>query len=157
VRLTPLLLVAGAVVACGPFGPADDAGNSGASGNTVAELPLKRGFYVMSDTTCGNASNATLLLIRSEGMNGARDVCEFRSIEQTGPTSYRAAVACEVIPGGAIEPSTYIYEIPDTAQFSFGTEGSDFRSHFRYCEQSSLPDPWRDNDISDLLGEEAGQ
>lgn len=116
-------------------------------------MPLNRGFYVMSDTACGDASNATLLLIRRGGMNGTRDACDFRSIEQTGPTSYRAEVACIGIQGGAAEQSTYRYEIPGSVQFSYGTEHSDYRSHFHYCEQSSLPDPWRDNDISDLLGE----
>jgi hypothetical protein len=142
-----------ALVACERPGPNDGDGEKRAPANTITELPLKRGFYVMNDTACGNASNATLLLIRAGGMNGARDACDFSLIERTGPTSYRAAVACTDIQGGGVETSTYLYEILDSAQFSYGTEGSDYRSHFRYCEQSSLPDPWRDNDISNLIGE----
>jgi len=156
-RVLLLSFVAAALVACGQSGPADRMGDKGASANEIGELPLKRGFYVMHDTACGNASSATLLLIHSGGMNGARDACDFKSIEQTGPAVYRVALACKEIQRGVIEPSTYVYEIPDLTQFRYGTEGSDYRSHFRYCEQSSLPDPWRDNDISDLIGGGAGQ
>jgi hypothetical protein len=148
-RILLLLLIAPGLAACGQRGT----GENTQQANRGDDLPLKRGFYVASDTACGNASNATLLLIRSGGMNGARDTCDFRSIEQAGPASYRVAVACKAMYGEEIELSTYLLEITDTTQFSYGTEGSDYRSHFRYCEQSSLPDPWRDNDISDLLGD----
>jgi len=62
-------------------------------------------------------------------------------------------MTCKDIQDRDTGPSTHIYEIPDTAQFSYRTEDSDYRSHFRFCEQSSLPDHWRDNDLSDLIGE----
>jgi len=146
-----LTFVSGALAACSQSAPVG--GTAGEAANSLSELPLKRGFYVMSDTACGNASNATLLLIRADGMNAARTSCDFKSIEQTGATSYRAAVVCNDIQGGVPEQSIYLYEIPDSAQLSYGSEDSDYRSQFRYCEQSSLPDPWRDNDISDLIGE----
>jgi hypothetical protein len=48
---------------------------------------------VASDPPCAQASNATLMLLRRDGIGGAR-----------------------------------------------------------HCEQSRLPDPWRDNDISDVTG-----
>jgi hypothetical protein len=57
---------------------------------TVAGLPLKHGYYVDSDTPCGQASNATTTLLRREGIGGARDFCEFKKIEQTGPNTYRS-------------------------------------------------------------------
>jgi hypothetical protein len=155
-RILLLSLVAGALFACGQPGTTDGTGDNGASSGVVVELPLRRGFYVMSDTACGNASNATLLLIRRAGVNGAHAACDFESIEQTGPTSYRAAITCRYIQGGEPEASTNVYEIPDSAQFTYGTEDSDYRSHYRYCEQSSLPEPWRDNDVSDLVDEGAG-
>jgi hypothetical protein len=145
-----ILVAACALAGCGDVGPGNGAG---ATGNIVTELPLKRGFYVASDTACGRASNATLLLVHRDGINGSRDACEFRSVEQTGPTSYRAVAICNSIHVGEAESSTSVFEIPDATQFSYGAEDSDYRSHLRYCEQSSLPDPWRDNDISDLVGE----
>jgi len=146
-----ILVAACALAGCEGNAPAGN--GAGAKGNIVTELPLKRGFYVASDTACGQASNATLLLVHRDGINGSRDACVFRSVEQTGPTSYRAVVVCNNIQGGEAESSTNVYEIPDATRFSYGAEDSDYRSHLRYCEQSSLPDPWRDNDISDLLGE----
>jgi hypothetical protein len=142
-----------ALAGCGGNAPEGVGASANGNGNTVTELPLKRGFYVASDSDCGQASNATLLLVHSGGINGSRDACDFTSIEQTGPTGYRAVVACRNIQGGETESSTNVYEIPDATQFSYGADDSDYRSHFRYCEQSSLPDPWRDNDISDLVGE----
>lgn len=44
----------------------------------VAVLPLQRGYYVASDTPCAKASNATLLLLRRNGIGGARYFCEFK-------------------------------------------------------------------------------
>lgn len=151
-RVLLLSLAAGALFACGHPGTTNGTGENGGLASVMAELPLQRGFYVMSDTACGDASHATLLLVRRAGMNGARDACDFESIEQTGPTSYRAVVTCRDIQGRGTEASTNLYEIPDAVQFSYGTDDSDYRTHFRYCEQSSLPDPWRDNDISDPVG-----
>lgn len=154
VRLLPLLggLL---LVGCDRSGSADSGGESPASAATLTELPLKRGFYVTTDTACDKASNATLLLLHASGMNGARTVCDFESIEKTAPANYRAAAACKDIQYGETERTVYRYEISDNTQFSYRTEDSDYRSQYRYCEQSSLPDPWRDNDISDLIGGDA--
>ena len=146
-RLLLLTLVAG-VLAFAHSAPVAKGGPA----NTIAELPLKRGFYVTSDTACDNASNATLLLVHADGMNGARTACDFKWIEQIGSTSYRTAMVCTDIQGEEPEHSTCVYEIPDSTQFSYGSEDSDYRRRFHYCEQSSLPEPWRDNDISDLIG-----
>jgi pyruvate/2-oxoglutarate dehydrogenase complex dihydrolipoamide acyltransferase (E2) component len=110
---------------------------------TLKSLPLKRGFYVSSDTPCNQASNATLRLVTREGINFARDICTFRKIEKTGATSYRVTESCSG------EPQAY--EIPNDTTFTVTYEGGS-QSSARYCAQSSLPDPWRDNDISDITG-----
>lgn len=142
---TALLLT----TACGQTGPA---GGEAANAASISELPLKRGFYVASDTACGQASNATLLLVRRRGVSGARGMCDIRAIEQTGPHHYRATEACGGFPGEpAGEPGVILYEIPDATTFGYRAEDSDHETRYRYCEQSGLPDPWRDNDISDLL------
>jgi hypothetical protein len=156
-RRLSVLLTAGVLCACGQSETGARPVERSVPADTIAELPLQRGFYVMSDTSCGEASNATLMLIRRGGVNWARSACDFQAIEKAGPTSYRATVACTDIQRGEIESSTYLFEIPDATQFSYGTEDSDYRTHFRHCEQSSLPDPWRDNDISDLIGEGVGR
>lgn len=131
---------------------------TGDTAATLTSLPLKRGFYVASDTACDAASNATLLLYRGDGFNGARDTCEFESIEQTGPDSYRTTERCQALMGEADGATTEVVDwiIPDETSFTSKSQSGWERS-FRHCEQSSLPDPWRDNDISDLIGAPASR
>jgi len=112
---------------------------------TVATLPLKRGFYVVNGTACGDASAATLLLLGKDSLNGQQDSCTFKKIEQAGANSYRVTEAC---PGGTSN-STYTVE-SETGFRSTSDNGRNVSA--RYCAQSSLPDPWRDNDISDVTG-----
>ncbi len=125
-----------------------------AAGATVTDLPLKRGFYVSSDTACGEASHATLLLKRRGGISGARDSCEFTSIVKTGPESYRVTEMCGDLFGAQDGSSTEVIEwkVPDDVSFKSKSEAGSERS-FRYCDQSSLPEDWRDADISDVIGE----
>jgi hypothetical protein len=118
----------------------------------ASELPLKRGFYVASDTPCEQASNATLLLLRRDGVSGARDSCDFTQIERIGQTTYRVTERCADMmdPGGG-ETHVVTWEIPANTNFSAESENGWQRSA-RHCEQSRLPEPWRDNDISDVTG-----
>lgn len=136
------------LTACGPPATPVNAGTE-----TLSTLPLRHGFYVASDTACETASNATLLLYRGDGFNGARDSCEFQSIEQTGSNSYRVIEHCHVLQEGPDSATTEVadWTLPDEASFTLANKAGWQRS-FRHCEQSSLPDPWRHNDISALIG-----
>lgn len=119
---------------------------------TIAALPLKRGYYVESDTPCGQASNATTTLLRREGIGGARDFCEFKKIEQTGPNTYRVTEACGDLQDSAPpETGTSIYTLTGDTAFTAKSEHGWERSA-RYCAQSSMPPDWRANDISDVTG-----
>lgn len=117
----------------------------------AASLPLQRGYYVASDTPCGQASNATLQLLRRSGIGAARTLCEFKAIEQTGPTSYRVRESCsELGSTTAAATETVSYEIANDRSFTARrADGADYKA--RYCAQSSLPSPWRDNDIRGLI------
>lgn len=126
---------------------ADEAAVAG----TIEELPLTRGFHVSVDASCATASNATLALVHRTGINSSQEVCELSSIERISPQSYRAIQACSRLQGGEGGSGTVVLDIADPMGFGIGAEGSNYRSHYRYCEQSSLPEPWRDNDISDLV------
>ncbi len=118
-----------------------------------ATLPLQRGFYVASDTACGAASNATLLLFRGDGFNGSRDGCDFSAIEQTGPQNYRVTEHCADFQDGPDNATTQVVDYQLTGNTRFTSKSKDgWERDFRYCEQSSLPEDWRDNDISDLIG-----
>ncbi len=119
---------------------------------TVTALPLKRGFYVASDTPCGQASNATTSLLRRNGIGGSRYFCEFKKIEQTGPNVYRVTEACGDLQEDAppeIGITTYTLS-GDTRFTSKNAQGG--TDSARYCAQSNMPPDWRENDISDVTG-----
>ena len=150
--LGALLSACGQDARSGAGAAADAAPSTGATGERVSELPLKRGFYVASDTPCEQASNATLLLLRRDGIGGARDACDFTQIERVGATTYRVTERCaDLTDPDSAETWAVTWEIPNDTSFS--TEREDgWSSSARHCEQSRLPDPWRDNDISDVTG-----
>jgi hypothetical protein len=77
-----------------PSAAPEDAASAAPAPARVSALPLKRGFYVASDTPCRKASNATTLLVTRDGINGSRDRCTFRTIEKTGATTYRVTSEC---------------------------------------------------------------
>ena len=141
---------------CGAKSRTDDrqakAGGNAAplKGKVVRSLPLKRGFYVASDTPCGQASNATLQLLRRDGIGVARETCSFRRLEQTGPARYRVVAECRNMEGAPMGTQVSIYDIPDDSRFSVARAPGQAYSA-RYCIQSSLPSPWRDNDIGELI------
>ncbi|MDC7810782.1 hypothetical protein [Sphingomonas koreensis] len=180
--LVPVVLMAGMATACGQNRGTTEAGTEDAAAPTVAEntgrtapaavaetavanfvaptvttiatLPLKRGFYVASDTACGQSSNATTLLVSREGINGSRDRCTFKKIEKVGATTFRVTSECS--DGGAawgredtVETYTHTYEIPTETSFKVTYEDGSEKSS-RYCAQSSMSLDFRDNDISDV-------
>jgi hypothetical protein len=173
--VVPLLLVAG-LAACGQNAGAERAAEAQSSDTAdiaaseanlavnqaaapakaqvamIATLPLKRGYYVESDTPCGQASNATTTLLRREGIGGSRDFCAFKAIEQTGADTYRVTEACGDLQDSAPpETSTSVYTLTGDTRFSAKNEQGWKRSA-RYCAQSSMPPDWRANDISDVTG-----
>lgn len=117
----------------------------------AAGLPLKLGYYVDRDTPCGQASNATLQLLRRTGIGASRVFCEFKRIEKLGATSYRVTEQCrELTDSRGGQARTGTYAISNNSAFAWtAADGSKFSS--RLCEQSTLPAPWRDNDIGSLL------
>ena len=129
-----------------------------AAATSIKALPLKRGFYVSSDTPCNRASNATLSLLGGDGFTVAgRDFCTFRKIEKTGAASYRVTEECAG--GGEAwgseeqkDTNVVVWEISGDSAYKRRNQSSGWESGARYCAQSSLPEPWRDNDISDLIG-----
>ena len=122
----------------------------------VERLPLPLGFYVAAEVTCAGASNATLSLLRAGGVNTSRTPCDFDSIVQTGDNRFRVTETCTQ--GGAAwgqeeERATSVatYEITGPASYAVIPEGSTDAFAYTHCPQDSLPEPWRDNDISDLI------
>lgn len=110
-----------------------------APGVRVATLPLEPGYYVASDTPCDKASNATVSLLRRTGIGGARDFCEFTTIEQTGPSTYRVTQSCqELQPGGATSIAVVTYVLSGHARF-FSRSDQGWCHSARRCAPSTMP------------------
>ena len=113
-------------------------------------LPLRLGFYVSSDTPCERASNATLSLLRRNGIGGARDFCEFKSIERIAWDIYRVTESCADLRDDYGETSVVTYFLEGETGFRTKSEsGWEYRA--RHCPQSVLPAEWRDDDVGGLL------
>jgi hypothetical protein len=120
-----------------------------AGAEVVPRLPLQRGFYVNAQATCQTASNATLILVTKDGMNVSRIISRFRKIDKIGPTTYRVTEVPEDLSGQAGSPVTNTYEVPNATTFRLKNPAGAFE--FRFCPQTSLPSPWRNNDIRSLI------
>ena len=119
--------------------------------STNEVLPLKRGYYVASETPCAEASNATVALLQRDGIGGSRDFCEFRVVEQVGATTYRVTQACSDLQDGPhTETSTVIYTIFSDTRFTSKNENG-WTYSARYCDQSAMGHDWRVNNIGDVI------
>jgi hypothetical protein len=130
--------------------------NEGDDGSViVGGLPLRLGFYVSAATDCAGASNATITLIRRDGYSGSRYNCSFGPIQKTGAKTYRVTESCTEAEGFATregaQTSVRTYDIADSESFSAKSDNG-WGNNARFCPQSSLPEPWRTNDISDVIG-----
>lgn len=124
----------------------DTPGPTVQSPRPVSILPLQRGYYVASDTPCAQASNSTLLLLRRNGIGGARYFCEFRRIEQTSPTVYVVEEVCADFQGSASETRYLQYVLENNNRF-LAKDQNGIVLDARYCAQSELPPDWRNTDI----------
>lgn len=137
--------------ATGAFVAADQAGSASKLPPAIGSgLPLERGYYVATDTPCSKASNATVSLLQRGGIGGARDFCEFLTVEPTAPNTYRVTQACRAFQDSAppeVSVVTYILS-GDTGFTSTGDRGWEYSA--RHCQQSSMPVEWRHNDIREI-------
>lgn len=146
-----IFAVALSMAACQPA-PGTSSGTAGAekplqlNQSAATVLPLQRGYYVASDTPCAKASNATLLLLQRHGVGGARDFCEFKQIDQTGPEIYQVHEICADLQGSDPQSRTVHYRIVANTRFVVGDHNGVVLDA-RHCPQADLPATWRNTDI----------
>jgi hypothetical protein len=142
-------VLAASAAACGGNGAASagathDAGPS--DHGPVEALPLVQGYYVASDTACGEASNATLALLRGDGISA----CDFVRIERIDGSRYRTWQGCVDHQGPQPETFELVQDIEILGEDRYRvSDESGWEAEFRHCPQSTLPEFWRDVDLSE--------
>jgi len=118
-------------------------------------LPLRTGYYIASEETCENASNVSLQLLGRSRISTSHVECTFESIVQRASSTYGVTVKC-TDDGEAfgrepfVETRTDTFDVARETQFTIGYDGGGSAT-YQFCEQASLPEPWRNSDISDLI------
>ncbi len=115
----------------------------------AAQVQLQRGYYIDAATPCAQASNATLTLVHRSGINASRVACEFTSVTPSGPDTYAFTESCTEI--GSSEPFTNAGTIVLMSPTRYRVQGEGWQAEMNHCPQPALPEPWRSNDISDLV------
>jgi hypothetical protein len=125
--------------------------DGGTAPPTANVLPLKPGYYNQGES-CSDVSNASIVLLGRTSINWSRSVCELTAIEKISATRWKAMQSCKNIQSETAEaPYRVLFEIQNETTFALRYEGSKESAHYRYCAQSSMPEPWRSNDISDRI------
>lgn|SRR6185437_2882990 len=111
-------------------------------------LPLKRGYYVVTDIPCQEASNADISLYTGEYFGYAHLECQKSAVKKLQDGSYQVTALCRDMQGeGPWQKSKSTYEVNSRTDFTVTSQGS--RVAYRYCPQSDLPSPWHENDRHD--------
>jgi len=156
------ICLAALAAACSPAKPAENpvvassqsaavepaVANSPLRPATVDDIKLLRGFYVEGNSPCREASNATLYLLRRTGLDESRTVCAIEKVEAESDLRFHVTQRCD----DGSEPSNVVIDMKSPRDFEIVYEGGG-ASRYHQCEQIQLPEPWRDNDISNLIAE----
>ena len=123
---------------------------SDASAHAADSLPLQRGYYVQSDTSCQRASNATISLYDGVSFGAAHVECRKPVIRKTPDGTYQMTERCRDMQGNGASWETFksSYVFKSRTEFVETTSYGTFS--FRYCKQSDLSEPWSTNDLSAL-------
>lgn len=121
--------------------------NSNFDSRGSTELPLHAGFYVSSGTTCDKASNATLLLLKKEGIGGSRYFCNFTKISKLDIKRFDVEEECVYFQSKDRTLNKNQYEVINTKKFIISNQGKNILIA-NYCSKDQLPLPWRNEDIN---------
>jgi hypothetical protein len=116
-------------------------------------LPLKRGFYVATDTPCEQASNATISLYDGMSFGTAHAQCRKWSIKKLSGGAYRVSRSCRDMQDNHIhwKVFTSTYKVINSTEFLETNKFGQFP--FRYCKQTDLRSDWRNADLRKIGAE----
>jgi hypothetical protein len=115
-------------------------------------VPIKRGYYVESDTPCQHASNSSITLYDGRSFGSAHVQCRRPSIKKLADGSYQIAEQCRDTEGrgGPWEPLTSKYVVLSPTEFTLTNSLGKETYRFRHCAQADMPDPWSTNDLRSI-------
>jgi hypothetical protein len=121
---------------------------SAATAAGADSLPMERGYYVRNNTSCQQASNATITLYDGISFGSAHLECRKPVIQKLADGSHQITEQCRETQGrgGPWTAFTAKYAVLSRTEF-IGTTPYE-KAAYRYCKQSDLPEPWRTNDLS---------
>jgi hypothetical protein len=105
-------------------------------------LPLKHGYYVDVKVACNQASNATLTLFTGKSF-GAGCSAKAKPVDRQ---TFKISEVCRT--RDEFAKSVGIYRVLNDKEYVLNNEYGEF--HSRFCEQSQLPEPWSQNDLSEI-------
>jgi hypothetical protein len=107
-------------------------------------LPLNQGYFVAADTSCADASNATLQLVTTSEFSWPQQTCAIAAATQSAPGEIAVTLDCAASADLPAEQLNVVLTIPDAQHFglSFAGEPPVFKT---FCAQPDLPEPWRSN------------
>ncbi len=116
----------------------------------VDSLPIERGYYVRSNSSCQQASNATIMLYDGISFGTAHVECRNHSIQKLADGSHQITERCRdtQVDGGPWTAFTASYAVVSRNEY-VGTTPFE-KASYRYCKQADLPGPWGTNDIRSL-------
>ncbi len=110
-------------------------------------LPIERGYYVRSDSSCQQASNATITLYNGISFGTAHAECRAPAIQKLADGSHQITEQCRDthVDGSPWTAFTARYAVMNRTEFVGITPFE--KAAYRYCKQSDLPEPWKTTDL----------
>ncbi len=113
-------------------------------------LTIERGYYVRSDTSCQQASNATITLFNGISFCRAHIECRKPGVRKKPDGSYQITEQCRDMQGRGGPWTAFITSYAVLSRTEFISTTLFEKAAYRYCKQSDLPDPWSTVDLSSL-------
>jgi hypothetical protein len=108
----------------------------------ATKLPLRPGYYVNSDSPCGEANQAIIIQFTGTAFEEGSNLCVIDAVAREG-TSYTMTEKCQEQTKGKKRTANATIVVPDSDSFVTRVAGGTTR--YRYCPISSLPASWQNS------------
>lgn len=115
-------------------------------------LRRPRRYYVRDGSSCSDASNATVALVHRRGINGARTACTFTAMTPVDANTFAYTESCQDLGRPEQYENTGTMKLLSPTSLWLDWDGTDGKGvTMTHCPQPSMPEPWRDTDLSSFI------